>query len=212
MPQRALLFGFPITMLIFTLLYTGIEHKKWREFLFAGVLAGVLPFFHSHSFLAVLMVTIPLGLIFWDWRKWFLFFMPAFILSLPQVLYLSGHVGGGSFFKSNFGWMAGKEHFLWFWLKNTSLFWPVLIGGFVVIFVRKNGRPPLRLVFYVLPFFILFLLPNLILFAPWNWDNIKILIYWFLGVTPIAAFAMTCLYKAGGTKFFQNRLFHNYVF
>ncbi|HHT9144806.1 MAG: PA14 domain-containing protein [Candidatus Brocadiaceae bacterium] len=195
-PQRALLFGFPITMLIFTLLYTGIEHKKWREFLFAGVLAGVLPFFHSHSFLAVLMVTIPLGLIFWDWRKWFLFFMPAFILSLPQVLYLSGHVGGGSFFKSNFGWMAGKENFLWFWLKNTSLFWPVLIGGFVVIFVRKNGRSPLRLGFYVLPFLILFLLPNLILFAPWNWDNIKILIYWFLGVTPIAAFAMTCLYES----------------
>lgn len=97
-PQRAFLFGFPITLSIFSLLYTGIEHKKWREFLFAGILAGTLPFFHSHSFLAMLMVTIPLGLIFWDWRRWFLFFMPAFILSLPQVLYLSGHVGGGSFF------------------------------------------------------------------------------------------------------------------
>ena len=80
--------------------------------------------------------------------------------------------------------------------KEYESFWPVLIGGFVVIFVRKNGRPPLRLGFYVLPFFILFLLPNLILFAPWNWDNIKILIYWFLGVTPIAAFAMTCLYES----------------
>ncbi|HHT9136270.1 MAG TPA: PA14 domain-containing protein [Candidatus Wunengus sp. YC60] len=197
-PQRPFLFGFPITMLIFSLLYTGIEHKKWREFLFAGILAGVLPFFHSHSFLAMLMVTIPLGLIFWDWRKWFLFFMPAFILSLPQVLYFSGHIGGGSFFKPSFGWVAGKENFLWFWLKNTSLFWPLIIVGFTTIFVFRKGtehRALTRLGLYSLPFLILFLLPNLVLFAPWNWDNIKILIYWFLGTTPVAALALTCLYE-----------------
>ncbi|MBM4064319.1 MAG: hypothetical protein FJ266_01550 [Planctomycetes bacterium] len=197
-PQRPFLFGFPITMLIFTLLYTGIEHKKWREFLFAGVLAGILPFFHSHSFLAVLMVAIPLGIIFWDWRKWFLFFMPAFILSLPQVLYLSGHVGGGSFFKPSFGWVAGKENFLWFWLKNTSLFWPLIIAGFTTIFVYRRGterRAPTCLGFYSLPFLMLFLLPNIVLFAPWNWDNIKILIYWFLGTTPMAALSLTYLYE-----------------
>jgi len=185
-------------MLIFTLLYTGIEHKKWREFLFAGVLAGILPFFHSHSFLAMLMVAIPLGIIFWDWRKWILFFMPAFILSLPQVLYLSGHVGGGSFFKPSFGWTAGKENYFWFWLKNTSLFWPLIIAGFTTIFVYRRGtehRAPTCLGFYSLPFLILFLLPNIVLFAPWNWDNIKILIYWFLGTTPVAALALTCLYK-----------------
>ena len=197
-PQRPFLFGFPITMLIFTLLYTGIEHKKWREFLFAGVLAGILPFFHSHSFLAMLMVAIPLGIIFWDWRRWILFFVPAFILSLPQVLYLSGHVGGGSFFKPSFGWTAGKENYFWFWLKNTSLFWPVMIAGFTTIFIFRKGtdhRAPTHLGFYSLPFLILFLLPNIVLFAPWNWDNIKILIYWFLGTTPVAALALTCLYK-----------------
>jgi len=198
-PQRAFLFGFPITLLVFTLLHTGIEQKKWREFLFAGVLAGALPFFHSHSFLAMLMVTIPLGLIFWDWRKWFLFFMPAFVLSLPQVLYLSGHVGGGGFFKYNFGWIAGKENFFWFWLKNTSLFWPLIIAGFTTIFIFRRDaalRVPTRLGFYTLPFLIAFLLPNLVLFAPWSWDNIKILIYWFLGVVPIASYAMVCMYES----------------
>jgi len=206
-PQRAYLFGFPITILIFTLLYSGIEHTRSsfkrmggsNEFLFAGILAGALPFFHTHSFLSLLMVTIPLGLIFWDWRKWILFFLPAFILSLPQVLYLSGNVGGGSFFKLNFGWMAGKENFLWFWLKNTGLYWPLIIAGFTTIFVFRKGtehRAHTRLGLYSLPFLILFLLPNLVLFAPWSWDNIKMLIYWFLGTTPIAALALDNMYES----------------
>src|SRR3989338_8627029 len=50
-PQRAYLFGFPITILIFTLLYSGIEHTRSsfkrmggsNEFLFAGIRAGALP-------------------------------------------------------------------------------------------------------------------------------------------------------------------------
>ncbi|KKO19512.1 MAG: PA14 domain-containing protein [Candidatus Brocadia sp.] len=197
-PQRAFLFGFPVTLIIFSLLYTGIRNKQWREFLFAGILTGALPFLHSHSFLAVLMVAIPWGLIFWDWQRWLLFFLPAFILSLPQALYLSGHVGGGSFFKPAFGWMAGNENLLWFWLKNTGLFWPLIIAGFITIFIFHKGtkrRAPIHTGLYSLPFLILFLAPNLVLFAPWDWDNIKIFIYWFLGTTPMAAFALACLYK-----------------
>lgn len=197
-PQRPFLFGFPITLLIFSLLYTGIEQKKWREFLFAGILTGALPLLHTHSFLATLMVTIPLGIIFWNWQRWFLFFTSAFVLSLPQVLYLSSHVGGGGFFKPNFGWMAGEKNFLWFWLKNTGFFWPLIIAGFTIIFIFRKGtafRTSRQLGLYSLPFLMLFLLPNLVLFAPWNWDNVKILIYWFLGTTPLAAFAMVHLYE-----------------
>ncbi|MDN3514870.1 MAG: PA14 domain-containing protein [Candidatus Brocadia sp.] len=214
-PQRSFLFGFPITMLIFSLLSRGIECKQWREFLFAGILAGALPFLHSHSFLAVLMVTIPLGIIFWDWRKWFLFFMPAFLLSLPQALYLSGHIGGGGFFKLSFGWMSGKENFLWFWLKNTGLFWPLILAGFILIFIFRKGtehRAPTHLGLYSLPFLILFLLPNLVLFAPWNWDNIKMLIYWFLGTIPVAAFALTCLYENNRYKILSKAGFFIVIF
>ncbi len=199
-PQRPFLFGFPVTISIFSFLYTGIEHKQWREFLFAGILTGALPFLHTHSFLTVLMVTIPLGMIFWDWRKWFLFFMPAFILSLPQVYYLSGHIGGGSFFKLSFGWMSGKENFLWFWIKNTSLFWPVLISGLIILFTKANDCSSQKAGVFIATFLVLFLLPNLILFAPWNWDNIKILIYWLLGTIPAAALALTYLYENGSFK------------
>ncbi|MCF6149083.1 MAG: hypothetical protein E3K37_10525 [Candidatus Kuenenia sp.] len=206
-PQRSFLFGFPFTMLIFLFLYTGIKEKNWKEFLFAGVVAGALPFFHTHSFLAMLMVTIPLGIIYWDWRKWFLFFFPAFILSLPQVWYFSSHVDGERFFKFQFGWMAKNENFLWFWIKNTSLFWFFVIGGFVLTFLKKDYIVSGRLKFFPLTFLILFLIPNLILFAPWEWDNIKMFIYWYLGVTPLVALALTYLYENKRLKILSKTVF-----
>ncbi|MBM4054039.1 MAG: hypothetical protein FJ264_05090 [Planctomycetes bacterium] len=206
-PQRSFLFGFPFTMLIFLLLHTGIEKKNRKEFLFAGVIAGALPFFHTHSFLAMLMVTIPLGIIYWDWRKWFLFFFPAFILSLPQIWYFSSHVEGEHFFKFQPGWMAGKENFLWFWIKNTSVFWFFAIGGFVLIFLKQNYIVLGRLKFFPLVFLLLFLIPNLILFAPWEWDNIKILIYWHLGITPLAALALAYLYENKRLKILSKTVF-----
>lgn len=242
-PQRAYLFGFPVTILIFSILYKGIEkgrqheninlsakNSQWKEFLFAGIVAGALPFLHTHSFMAMLMVTIPFGIILWDWRRWFLFFFPAFIMSLPQILYFSTQVESGTFFKFNFGWMSGKENFFWFWLKNTGLFWFVYIGGLVYIFVfkfkKRSGEresesmednystcssflpfsvsPTLR---FSLPFLILFLLPNFVLFAPSDWDNIKILIYWFLGSIPVAALGLSFLYDSRRYKVLLRSIF-----
>ncbi len=212
-PQRAYLFGFPITIMIFALLRSGLEvagtktesnrplgASAWRFFLFAGVLAGALPFFHTHSFMAMLMVTLPMGVIFWNWRRWFLFFFPAFVLSLPQILYFSTQVDGGTFFKFHLGWMAGNENFVWFWLKNTGIFWFAVIGGFIALFVfkdfkRAGGNRRLS-GYFSLTFLSLFLLPNIALFAPSEWDNIKLLIYWFLGCAPIAAYGLARLYEA----------------
>ncbi|MDR4508798.1 MAG: PA14 domain-containing protein [Candidatus Brocadiaceae bacterium] len=197
-PQRSFLFGFPFTILIFSLLYTGIEEKNRREFLFAGILAGALPFLHTHSFLAMLMVTIPLGFIFWNWRNWLAFFLPAFVLSFPQVYCLSSNVRGGSFFALHTGWMAGKENFFWFWLKNTGLFWFAVFGGFAIVFTankKLTNRVLMRTGLFSLPFLFLFLLPNFLLFAPWAWDNIKIFIYWFLGTSPLASLALIRLYE-----------------
>lgn len=44
-----------------------------------------------------------------------------------------------------------------------------------------------RLVPYYLPFLILFIVSNLFKLAPWEWDNIKVLIYWYAGSVPLVA-------------------------
>jgi hypothetical protein len=53
-------------------------------------------------------------------------------------------------------------------------------------------RKPLRIA--VLPFILFcFIVPNLVKLAPWDWDNIKVLIYWFIPSTPIVALLLVRL-------------------
>lgn len=50
------------------------------------------------------------------------------------------------------------------------------------------------LLFY-LPFAFLFLVANIAKLAPWEWDNIKVLIYWFVGSIPFAALAIAWMWN-----------------
>jgi hypothetical protein len=45
-----------------------------------------------------------------------------------------------------------------------------------------------------------FIMPNLLRFAPWLWDNNKILILWFVVCLPFAALGLACLWRARGWK------------
>ena len=42
-----------------------------------------------------------------------------------------------------------------------------------------------------------FFLPNVVRLAPWLWDNIKILIYWFIGSIPFVAYALARAWNRG---------------
>ena len=50
------------------------------------------------------------------------------------------------------------------------------------------------LLFYI-PFAFLFVISNLAKFAPWEWDNIKILIYWYVGSLPLIAYAIVWFWE-----------------
>ncbi|MCB1025797.1 MAG: hypothetical protein KDB79_15480 [Acidobacteria bacterium] len=61
---------------------------------------------------------------------------------------------------------------------------------------------------FLLPFLFLFLISNVAKFAPWEWDNIKILIYCFVGALPIAAMFLAWIWQKGGAyKFVSAGLF-----
>jgi hypothetical protein len=51
-----------------------------------------------------------------------------------------------------------------------------------------------------LPFTLCFIVPNLIKLAPWVWDNIKVLYYWWLASSPLVALLLVRLWHRRGIK------------
>lgn len=56
LPQRALLFGWGVLFPLLYLLYRAVFEGQKRYFWWGGVLAGLLPMIHTHSFLALALV------------------------------------------------------------------------------------------------------------------------------------------------------------
>src|SRR5581483_11929220 len=159
-----------------------------RPMLAAGFVAGLLPLIHAHSFIAVMGVGGVLALInIKRWRDWIGFFVVASVIAGPQLLW-STHgsaVSTKAFIGWEFGWGHGDENIIWFWIKNTGVFIPLLV--LALLWKPDQYLVSRKLLFFYLPFTLCFIVPNLIKFAPWIWDNIKILFYWWIASAPIVA-------------------------
>jgi hypothetical protein len=88
---------------------------------------------------------------------------------------------------------------VWFWLKNAGLFIPLTIAALL----WRGEKSPLvsrRLLIFFLPFTLCFIIPNVLKMAPWIWDNIKVLFYWWLASAPLVALLLARLWRQGGLK------------
>jgi len=167
-----------------------------KRMLAAGAVAGMLPLIHAHSFMAVMLVGTCLALInLRRWRMWLVFLVTATLIALPQLLW-STHgsaVNMRSFIAWKYGWDSGDENFFWFWLKNTGLFIPLLIAA--LLWKGEKYLVPRRLLFFYLPFTLCFIIPNLVKLAPWVWDNVKVLFYWWIASAPLVALLLARLWE-----------------
>ncbi len=198
--QRSILFGMPLAISIFCLwwksianeLSQGVEAFSSRRIAAAGLFAGLLPLTHAHTFLVVMGVGACLALLFPRmWKDWLRFFALAAIMALPQVLWLAG--AGGVKLQSYLAWLPGWDHRdvnpVLFWLLNTGLFIPLLLVA--LLWPRMDLRLPSKLLMFYAPFlFLCFIVPNFIKLAPSVWDNIKVLIYWYLASAPLVALVL----------------------
>jgi hypothetical protein len=167
-------------------------------FILAGVVAGFLPLAHLPTLLTLAMVT-PI-LVFalarrpWaietiPWPGWTAFHVTWVLVALPQLaLQLRGGSSALSAIRFELGWMpaaAGSpvpDEWWWFWLKNLGLFAPFLV--FAMFGSRLLPPRPFRLLLAFMP---LFAIVNIVVFQPWDRDNNKILVYWFLAVAILVA-------------------------
>ena len=244
MTQRSLLLGMPLTVLVLEYLWKifrreNAEKEKSEKvtgekvnrgsfpfslFPFSpflvGLLAGTLTLIHLHS-LAVLFVVTAFLFVMRPakWREWIAFGVGVAVIAVPELVWsLTGSATETTkFFDWHFGWDKRTDNFLWFWVKNTSLLFPLLIAGIWIYLKKKSpqigadkrgseiqitkdeGQRTNHLLLFYIPFAFLFIVSNSAKLAPWEWDNIKILIYWFAGSLPLVALTLAWAWQRSTT-------------
>ena len=149
-PQRTLLTGWMALVPALWLLMTAAREKDVRLFAVLGVWAGALPMIHTHTFLALGLLSVgavihstlsaPGNARATAFGRFALYGAIALALALPQLLTWSvpQTLKGGSL-RYRFNWVnnQGDGHLIdgycWFWIKNVGLIWlmmvPAALGG-----------------------------------------------------------------------------------
>ena len=192
-PQRTTMAGWCVLLAAVFLLITALEkvttgESARREFLVLSVTAGAMPMIHTHSFLA-------LGILSAVWffcalpvarknaavaaliKGYVLYGAVCLILAAPQFFrWTMNSVESGNLLKWNLGWVAGANgalnNWLWFYIVNCGI---VFIAMFPMLPFLRGQR--LRL---FLGAAVIFLVSNLVAFQPNLYDNNKLLYVWFM--------------------------------
>jgi hypothetical protein len=173
--QRTGLFGWICIFIVFILLFDEIfKLKKWKriqEYPLIIILLGGLFFFHSYSFLIIMLF------LFFIWvqkpaKSLTYLLISSGVLALPQLLWIKGQTTRRGFLDLMDGIVVSIRKplsFLWMWLVNFGAILLLPLFGF-----RKRFRHLL------LPLFGFFVIGNAIRFQPWDFDNHKLIIVCYL--------------------------------
>jgi hypothetical protein len=183
MTQRGLLWALPVGLL--TLHQVRGVLRDHREFPWSlVVLIGALPLFHLHSFFFLCVLMFLVLLVRPEtWRS----FVRLLAIVPTSIYFLWRSTAGlskASVIHSHWGWVDQGGSSLIFWLWNLGP-WLLVVGwlGYIA-FRKKIDRGDRQLLAIFVGLFVLF---NWLMFAPWDWDNIKLLFWAYLGVVIIAA-------------------------
>lgn len=195
-PQRAILFGWPLLFFALALLVESLKDETSRPgrpsqsqlWLRAGVLASLLPLVHAHSFAVLgfcaLVLTARASM-----KAPLSFVRGVLPVALPAIVFMLTHnsLSAGQFLEWQPGFDGGADHPLRYWFMNAGLFLPLVVVGI--------ARTASTVRFLGVPFAALFLLANLFRLSPWIWDNMKFLAPAHAGLAPFAAMALAILWK-----------------
>ena len=190
-PQRSFLFGLPLGLLALRLLERAEDAPAASRFLIAGAVAGLLPFAHLGTLLALAVAT-PLLFLGRPDRRWVAFFAAWVLVAAPQ-LWLQQGVGPGALASLRWapGWVSAPDAWVVFWIKNLGPLLPLAVAALLV-----PGLAPDRSRRVLTALILLFVAGNLVVFQPWDWDNTKVLVYAFLAVCVLSAFVLVRAWRA----------------
>ena len=94
---------------------------------------------------------------------------------------------GLKFLRVQLFWMANQDNPIWFYFKNLGIIFPLIL--IVLFFVPKN------LIKTYIPFAFIFVITNIIIFQPHDYDNMKIMLYWFLATVILISYFLAILWQ-----------------
>ncbi len=186
LPQRSLLFGAAVFAGIVLLL---LSAKRKRDYLEAGILTGLLPFLHWHSFLVLMAVTAAWAFLYRE-KKYAAFFAPAIALAIPQAIWSLGQLAGTGFIRFSPNWQANTLDVAaaaGFWLMQTGIWIPLAAVALWNASAEQRKRS--------LPFAVIFLVASFVVFQPFAYDNIKFFFYVQWMAALLIAGALAALWK-----------------
>ncbi len=195
-PQRATLFGWAFLFPCLYLLhgYT-FEQKKANVFPLA-VFAGLLPMIHTHSFLAlgiisaVYCITDLISVRFERKRliHWAIYAVVACVLAAPQLfMFTFRQTSESSLVRLHLNWANEKDSYLWFYIKNLGLIF--LLMPFAFLLLPKRDKKIYSGAIAV------WLIAEFIEFQPNNYDNNKLLFIWFAFTCGLTAKFMSVILR-----------------
>ena len=191
-PQRTTMAGWCVILaaiwLLITVLDRTLSGQGRRETVVLAVLAGAMPMIHTHSFLALgilsaawffssLSATKKRGQIKNLVRNYILYGGICLALALPQLFkWTMDSVSTGNLLKLHLGWVVGANGAI----KSPLLFYLANVGVvFAAVFPMLPSLRGERLTLFIGAAAI-FVLSNLVAFQPNLYDNNKLLYIWFM--------------------------------
>lgn len=176
-PQRTTMAGWCVLFLALWLLCDCLEEKRTSRYVLLGVIAGSMPMIHTHSFLALGIMSAVCFFMFLPGcgdrrsyiKNWCIYGAIAIGMSAGQLMFWTFRqsVGNGQFLRLSAGWVNKNDPPAWFWLKNWGLIAVFIIPAFMSAdgFVKK----------FCVGGAVIFVLANIIIFQPNEYDNNKLL-------------------------------------
>jgi hypothetical protein len=185
--QRGFLFALPTGLLLLSAWRDenfGRDRKISLPLPVQALFLAVMPLFSIHAalYLGVAMIGVALA----SSREAKIRFAKLALISWPFMAFFGWLVATGAGGPSavhalgwNLGWMSDGTVF--FWVKNFGIALPLVVLLVPLLFL-PNGSCEARA--FVLPAALIFLCCMLIRFAPWPWDNMKLMLWSWIAIVP----------------------------
>ncbi len=196
LPQRGLLIGLAIFCLIILLWYEWWQQPKRPQLLYASsLLISLLPLFHVHTFFSLFgMLVWIIGFGWWSKRLTIRQSIIVLILTLlPAVAQFwwmfSNTPDAHHFVRFQPGWIESPLSFNSFWIWNMGVGYLFFTLGSIYFFHFVKGFQFVKVI--LAPLLVLFIICNLVIFQPHDYDNIKFLYLSYWGVMLMASVLLT---------------------